>query len=696
MIKTQNKRLSLLVLLVSVVLLLSCILTVFPAGATTISDIEQENHVLFAAEDGYYTLEDSTLTRVAAKDIVTTNDLAYLSSKKDVNGSDITLIESDVASAGLVSKQGLVFRFNSVNVGSNRINKTVVFNNPVDLEYVKSITIRMYARLSSSSTFTGGFLDSCIRLYSYGDNGTNQSGYVIPNNTTQNQWIYLTISGADLEKLATDNNGVKELKGLQVGGVVYSTDDSKFYVTKASQGKAYIVIDYITYEFNDAKYNKDQVTKDGERLLASSDNAENLVVSNLINVNTLPYPDSGGQRTAADIYSSEVNGSANSTVWTMNFHSSLATRITKSIQFTNPVSLSDVESITIRLNAHLSPTEGMYFTGMGGVMFCKLSETDCRKTDYSVSLAQSIEQDKWIDFTISGVQLAKLVEDDGTIKGVQIASDTRGWHEVAGSFYSGSPNEKQSWLLIDYIYYTPKYTVDFEDESGKIDGMVGTTVGEKVVLPEYNAPNSKLFIGWKLTVGGFDYLYKAGDEITLSQNAVLSAVTIDFTMNTGASIRVGSNADESGLRFAVRYNTAQYEQIQNFILSRGVIIVPTESLKLKEFIIDNFVPNDSSVEMINRMLLVEGTNVFTDGEDTMFTGVMKKVNSNNYAKEFSARGYIEINYTNGAGYIYTDYDETKHSRSVKYVAQAVKADTEVYESFNATQQAVIDAYAAAQ
>ena len=127
-----------------------------------------------------------------------------------------------------------------------------------------------------------------------------------------------------------------------------------------------------------------------------------------------------------------------------------------------------------------------------------------------------------------------------------------------------------------------------------------------------------------------------------------------------------------------------------------MIIVPTASLESKEFIIDNFVPNDSSVEMINRMLLVEGTNVFTDGEDTMFTGVMKKVNSNNYAKEFSARGYIEINYTNGVGYIYTDYDETKHSRSVKYVAQAVKADTEVYESFNATQQAVIDAYAAAQ
>lgn len=693
MIKTQNKRLSLLVLLVSVVLLLSCILTVFPAGATTISDIENEQRVLLAAEDGYYTLEDSTLTRVAAKDIVTTNALAYLSSKKDVNGSNIALIESDVASAGLVSKQGLVFRFNSGNLGSNRINKTVVFNNPVDLDYVKSITIRMYARLSSSSTFTGGYADSCIRLYSYGDNGTNQSGYVIPNNTTQNQWIDLTISGADLEKLATDNNGVKELKGLQVGGVVYSTDDSKFYVTTASQGKAYIVIDYITYEFDEAKYHKDQVTKDGERLLASSDNAANLVATNLTDVNS-----SGGDfRSQDSIFDVTKDSAANSTVWQICFRSGRPYTPSKAIQFTSYVNISEIESINIRLYAHLSSTPNYYITGMGGIMLCKLSETNCRKTDYSVSLAQSIEQDKWIDFTISGNQLEKLAEDNGLIEGLQIAADTRGLNSDA-DFYIGDIDQSnpKSYLLIDYIYYTPKYTVDFEDESGKIDGMVGTTVGEKVVLPEYNAPDSKLFIGWKLTVGGFDYLYKAGEEITLSQNAVLSAVTIDFTMNTGASIRVGSNADESGLRFAVRYNTAQYEQIQNFILSRGVIIVPTASLESKEFIIDNFVPNDSSVEMINRMLLVEGTNVFTDGEDTMFTGVMKKVNSNNYAKEFSARGYIEINYTNGVGYIYTDYDETKHSRSVKYVAQAVKADTEVYESFNATQQAVIDAYAAAQ
>lgn len=689
MIKTQNKRLSLLVLLVSIVLLLSCILTVFPAGATSISDIEQENHVLFAAEGGYYTLEDSTLTRVAAKDIVTTNALAYLSSKKDVNGSNIALIESDVASAGLVSKQGLVFRFNSGNTGSNRINKTVVFNNPVDLEYVKSITIRMYARLSSSSTFTGGYGDSCIRLYSYGDNGTNQSGYVIPNNTTQNQWIDLTISGADLEKLATDNNGVKELKGLQVGGVVYSTDDSKFYVTTASQGKAYIVIDYITYEFNDAKYNKDQVTKDGARLLASSNNAANLVAKNLTDVNS-----SGGEfRSQDSIFNVTKDGAANSTVWQICFRSNRPYTPSKAIQFTSSVNISEIESINIRLYAHLSSTPNYYITGMGGIMLCKLSETNCRKTDYSVSLAQSIEQDAWIDFTISGNQLAKLAEDDGSIDGLQIASDTRGLKSDA-DFYIGDIDQSnpKSYLLIDYIYYTPKHTVEFEDESGKIDGMTGTTVGEKIVLPEYNLPTNKLFIGWKITVDNVDYLYKAGEEITLSSNAVLTAVNIDFVMNKGASIRVGDTADNSGLRFSASYSNADYAELGDFVLERGMIILPTDTLGSKEFVLENFNPDPSAKEI----LVIKGTNITDLGTETIFTGVIQKVKVANYTRAFSARAYLKINYTNGVGYVYADYNESEHSRSIKYVATAVIADTEVYNSFSPEKQAIINAYASAE
>lgn len=208
-----------------------------------------------------------------------------------------------------------------------------------------------------------------------------------------------------------------------------------------------------TFASSAAADHKAEVTNDGEYLLASSDTAANLVASNINNVNTLSLPTSS-QRTAADVYSSEVSGSANTTVWAMNFHSALATRIMKSIQFSEPIELSKIESITIRLNAHFSPTEGVYFTDMGGVMLCKMSETDCRKTNYSHTISRSVTQDQWIDYRISGDELAKLVEIDGTIKGIQIASDMRG--STSTNFYTGSVSEKKSALYIDYVYYTPK------------------------------------------------------------------------------------------------------------------------------------------------------------------------------------------------------------------------------------------------
>jgi len=683
MLKTQNKRLSLVVLLVAFVVLLSSVLTVIPAGAATISEIEQEKHVLFAAEDGYYETATSTLTKVGP--------VNKGGATSPVLANTVTL--TDFSSSGVVSSTGgLAFRFHSGYAAY--VAGAISFTTPVELKYVTSVTFRMKARLSSDGEFCEPLIHGGnygVRFYGLNDTGVDFSGHKLTKTITQGEWIDYTISGASLSSIATDDNGVSKLMGLQVGvSLEKQEDDSYFYTGKTSEGNAYIVIDYITCDINESLMNKESVIEKGT-LLASADNSANLVSANITNVNSISnHTVEKPQRTAYDIYTKEDSASANSSVWAASFHSSLATRVTSAIQFTNPVELSSIDNITIRLNAHFSPTEGMYFTDMGGVMLCKLSETDCRKTNYSHSISRSVAQDEWIDYKISGAELAKLVEDDGTIKGIQIASDMRG--STSTSFYIGTPSQKQSWLLIDYIYYTPKFNVEFEDENGKIDGIAGSTSNGKFELPEYDAPANKLFIGWKLTVDSVDYLYKTGEEITLSQDAVLTAVSIDFTMNMGASIRVGDTAEQSGLRFSARYSNADYDAISEFILERGMLILPTDTLGDKEFILDNFNPDPSA----KQILVIKGTNVTDLGDDTMFTGVIQNVKVANYARAFSARAYLKIDYTSGAEYVYADYNEMAHSRSVKYVAKAVIADTEVYNSFSPEKQAVLNAYAAAE
>lgn len=678
MVKAQNKRLSLLVLIVAVVLSISSVLTVFPVGATTISEIEQEKRVLFAAEDGYYTTSNAALKKIGPnyKGGEDTPALANSVTLTDFSSTD-----------SASSTNGLAFRFHSGYIAF--VAGAITFKDSVELTYVSSVTFRIWVRLSNDEEFCenlghGG--NYGVRFYGLNDTGEDFSGHNLEKTIKQNEWIDYTVSGTELEKLATADDGAYKLTGLQVGvALEKQTDDGYFYTGTVNNGNSYIVIDYITYELNEAKYHKDEVTKGGETVLASSDNSQNLVTANLTDVNT-----SGSDFRNGKVENVAESGSSNSNVWKFCFRSGRPCAPSQAIQFTSSVSIAEVESLTIRMKAHFSSTEGAYLTDLGGVMVVGLNETDCRKGDYSHTIDSSVVQDQWIDYTISGAELEKLATES-IILGIQIAADTRGAKSDA-DFYIGDNMGYASALFIDYVYYTPKYTAEFSDENGSIDAMKRFTTDEKVVLPDYSL-SDKLFIGWKLSVEGVDYLYKAGEEVSLAENVVFNAVTIDFTMKTGASIRVGNDADESGLRFAVRYNAEQYEQIKDFVISKGVIIVPTESLSEKTFVIDNFKPNDSSASMTDRMLLVQGTKTFVDGEDMVYTAVMTKIHSTNLAKNFSARGYIEVNYTNGAAYVYTDYNEAYHSRSVKYVAQAVRNDTEVYERFTEAQQKVIDTYA---
>ena len=297
---------------------------------------------------------------------------------------------------------------------------------------------------------------------------------------------------------------------------------------------------------------KEEVTNNGEFLLASSDTASNLVSANLESINSIT---DSSQKTSTSVYSvSGISGSANTEVWGISFHSALATKISNAIQFTNPVEISGVDSITIRMFVHLSPTQGVYHTDMGGVMLSKLSETNCRKNTYSHTLSRSITQDQWIDYKISGSELAKLVETDGTIKGIQFASDTRGSN--SSNFYTGTPNQKQSYIYVDYVYYTEiqKNAVDEMRENGLL--LASANSGD------YEFVDKKLvaFDGYKQVPGTAG---KSAPEISVVQGESTNDAgdtTFDWTSFTEGMIgnyafRVPFHSDSTSLHSpAIKFN----------------------------------------------------------------------------------------------------------------------------------------------
>ena len=644
-------------------------------GSTT--GLENKN-VMFEAEGLENTLfESTTLTEVGEGDsrkVTYKAAMAFGDSKKDTSGSVIQnstkQILTDALAGAESSGKGIIYRYHSAPsnpMGTNACASALVFKKPVDADIVTSITLRLYLYLSSGSEFYSNNTYGFAFLYFYGldDTGENNSGYLVHRTTKQKEWIDLTISGTSLAKLATQTDEGLQFKGLQVGFRAHSSSDTTLYTGTPNNLNGFIILDYITYEVDEPVAHKKEVTKNGTTLLASADQTSHLVDSNLTTVQnkTITPP------TASSIGSTSVEGSANESVWKKVLHSGGAVIATPGIKFSKSVKVEDIESINIRLNAHLSAGSTYCTSGNYGIFVTGLEQdTIIKGGDAKTShmIVSNVEQDAWIDYSIKGNELNYLVDSDGNISGIQIACFVQTGD--AQLFHQGPTSANATWILIDYVYYTPKYKASFEYDGEAITEIESYTTAEKVVLPNFTQDADEVFVGWKQVVGNETYLYRAGEQITLTANTTFSAVTIDFDMIKGASIRVGDDAKDSGIRFACTIDAADYAALGGFAIEFGTIILPTDSLAQKEFIVENF---DATK---NEILIIAGEkfDTTTIPDYILYTGVMVNVKETNYARAFSARGYIKIAYTNGEpGYIYTDYSEANNSRSISLVAKKI-------------------------
>ena len=219
------------------------------------------------------------------------------------------------------------------------------------------------------------------------------------------------------------------------------------------------------------------------------------------------------------------------------------------------------------------------------------------------------------------------------------------------------------------------------------NGVQTEIVTDKYVLPALNAAEKNMggcvFVGWTTDTAKLTDLYPAGYEYSLaSENVTLYPVWIDFSMRNGAAVR---KAAPSGIRFLVDVDRAAYDLgvSKGFITEIGTILCPTNYLTAREL-----------THALGEGYFMETKATEWNDSDT-YSVAYVNISADQYARAFSARGYMKIKYTTGEGYIYTAYDANEHARSMYQVANAAsKAGEQIatdVDYINKVADIVIDA-----
>ena len=226
------------------------------------------------------------------------------------------------------------------------------------------------------------------------------------------------------------------------------------------------------------------------------------------------------------------------------------------------------------------------------------------------------------------------------------------------------------------------WTVPNESAVNALDDYI-TGVTTSFYYPDKAVDSA--FIGW---YGSDGTLYKAGSEYTVNGDVSFTAAFIEFSMDKGAFFKIGENKTESGVAFRSRMKAGDYEK---FVKSYGTIILPTDTLSGKEFTLGNFVVGTSIVK-------IESTKGVTENGETVWLGGLGSIKTSNFTRDFSGRGYIEIEYSDGTtDFVYTDYSDQLNSNNVADMALQYKNTWKAdYEDLSETRRAIVDAYIAAK
>ncbi|MBQ9781997.1 MAG: hypothetical protein IJW26_02310, partial [Clostridia bacterium] len=192
---------------------------------------------------------------------------------------------------------------------------------------------------------------------------------------------------------------------------------------------------------------------------------------------------------------------------------------------------------------------------------------------------------------------------------------------------------------------------------------------------------SQVFVGWTTNTSTLETLYPAGYKLIPESATTLYAVWLGFELQDGAGVRL--TAGSPGIRFLTDIDSAGYNLgvEKGLILGIGTILCPTDYLNGIELNHNLQGADEKATYYFTVESLVSSAINWKVGEgDTLtYAAAFTNISEKQYSREFSARGYLKINFTSGEGYVYTNYNEDVNSRSIYQVA------TMAYEKYGSYQ-----------
>ena len=479
---------------------------VFIFGATRISAAKAQETVTpvatwtLKAENTDYTVTQHTMTEVCgiSGGALQTDAMLW---RQDTSASSDTSTNLIYSPSIALTAAGALYAVHFTQNADKKIGTDI-----------NTVVVKLYAHLtadgSAYSTANGG-----IRLYAPDDTGANNSGYMIPGDIAQNQWVDLIISGEDLVKLS-DSNGC--FSGFTAGNAAVSnlrpnngygyTDDNSWIAFDSFTGYSEY---YVTFDDGvnktsqfvaaDTKITAPAAEKEGYTLLGWYDESGKKVdltagVKKSCTLTakwqpaegTLKAADGSGYNDAGQTNRKvkEICGAA-LTVQDMMFWKS-STDVSRAdapsgypiysvstnhagasptITFGGPaLSLKNADgswkSIVVRVYAHLTTDKSAYYTENGGIRLYGADDDGTNNSGYMIPA--NIPQDQWVYLEIPGEYLA---DQSGDFSGFAVGSNVAGGasgEEGKKMYAGGSWSAEGSYVLFD-TFTVGSNLVEFHD-----------------------------------------------------------------------------------------------------------------------------------------------------------------------------------------------------------------------------------------